>query len=69
VPPIEIVRIETTSPHNPLGLKGAGESGCMGVYAALAAAVEDALAERGCRVWALPLPAAEIWAMLDRDHG
>ena len=69
VPPIEIVRIETPSPHNPLGLKGAGESGCMAVYPAIAAAVEDALAERGCRVSALPLPAAEIWAMLHRDHG
>jgi len=65
VPPIEIVRIETPSPHNPLGLKGAGESGCMAVYPAIAAAVEDALAPRGCRVWSLPLTASQIWAMLN----
>jgi len=63
-PPIEIVRIETLSPHNPLGLKGAGESGCMGAYAAIASALEDALAPRGGRVRALPIVAREIWRML-----
>ncbi|MGQ0571044.1 MAG: xanthine dehydrogenase family protein molybdopterin-binding subunit [Armatimonadota bacterium] len=67
VPPIDIVRLETPSPLNPLGLKGAGESGCMAAYAALAAAVEDALAAEGLAVRALPLTAAEIWEML--RHG
>ena len=66
VPPIEIIRLETPSPHNPLGLKGAGESGCMPVYAALAAAIEDALDGRPEPIRSLPLSAHEIWATL---HG
>lgn len=66
VPPIEIIRLETPSPHNPLGLKGAGESGCMPVYAALAAAVEDALDGRPEPIRSVPLSAHEIWAMI---HG
>ncbi len=64
VPPIEFVRLETPSPLNPLGLKGAGESGCMPVYAALAAAVEDAIGDQGASVRALPLSPQGVWAML-----
>ncbi len=64
VPPIEFVRLETPSPHNPLGLKGAGESGCMPVYAALAAAVEDAIGDSKTSVRVLPLSPEVIWAML-----
>ncbi len=64
VPPIELVRLETPSPHNPLGLKGAGESGCMPVYAALAAAVEDAIGDHATPVRALPLSPQGVWGML-----
>ncbi len=35
--------IETPSPLNPLGMKGAGEAGCSGAVAAIANAVADAL--------------------------
>jgi carbon-monoxide dehydrogenase large subunit len=64
VPHIELVRLETPSPHNPLGLKGAGESGCIPVYAALAAAVEDAIGDHAIPVRALPLSPQRIWEML-----
>jgi carbon-monoxide dehydrogenase large subunit len=43
VPPVEVVLTETPSPLNPLGVKGAGEGGTVGVGAALANAVCDAL--------------------------
>jgi CO/xanthine dehydrogenase Mo-binding subunit len=43
------------SPHNPLGLKGAGEGGTVGVGAAIANAVEDALVPLGIRIGALPV--------------
>jgi aerobic carbon-monoxide dehydrogenase large subunit len=43
VPPIEIDHIETPSPLNPLGVKGAGEAGVIPVGAVLASAIEDAL--------------------------
>jgi carbon-monoxide dehydrogenase large subunit len=35
--------IETPSPLNPLGMKGAGEAGCSGAVAAIANAIADAL--------------------------
>jgi carbon-monoxide dehydrogenase large subunit len=46
---------EAPSPHNELGLKGAGEGGIVGVGAAIANAVEDALSPFGIRINALPL--------------
>ncbi|MDB6082730.1 MAG: Xanthine dehydrogenase, molybdenum binding subunit apoprotein [Gammaproteobacteria bacterium] len=39
--------IETPSPLNPLGMKGAGEAGCTGATAAIVNAVADALAPFG----------------------
>lgn len=42
IPEIEIDHIETPSPLNPLGLKGAGEAGVIPVGAVLAAAIEEA---------------------------
>jgi CO/xanthine dehydrogenase Mo-binding subunit len=57
MPPRVEVRLlqQARSPHNALGLKGAGEGGTVGVGAAIANAVEDALAPLGVRVHALPL--------------
>src|SRR5690606_4834202 len=42
VPKIEIDHLETPSPLNPLGIKGAGEAGVIPGHAVLAAAIEDA---------------------------
>ena len=64
VPEIEILHMETPSTLNPLGLKGAGEAGTLGPPAALAAAVEDALAPFGVRVNATPLSPRHILAAL-----
>ncbi|MCG8460924.1 MAG: xanthine dehydrogenase family protein molybdopterin-binding subunit [Holophagales bacterium] len=43
VPRIESAHVETPSPLNPLGIKGAGEAGAIPVGALFAQAVEDAL--------------------------
>ena len=43
IPAIEIDHIETPSPLNPLGVKGAGEAGVIPVGAVLASAIEDAM--------------------------
>src|SRR5260370_33606776 len=43
IPPIEIDHIETPSPLNPLGVKGAGEAGAVPGGARIAAAIEEAL--------------------------
>ncbi|MEE9301695.1 MAG: xanthine dehydrogenase family protein molybdopterin-binding subunit [Alphaproteobacteria bacterium] len=47
VPKIEIMHLETPSPANPLGIKGAGEAGTIAVPAVVASAVEDALKPLG----------------------
>jgi carbon-monoxide dehydrogenase large subunit len=52
MPEVEIHHLESHSPHNPLGVKGAGEGGILPVYALVAAAVEDAV---GSPVENLPL--------------
>ena len=54
-PPFEVGHVETPTPHNPLGIKGCGESGTISALGTLAAAVEDALAPFGVRIRDLPL--------------
>jgi carbon-monoxide dehydrogenase large subunit len=50
VPPIVLDSMETPSPRNPLGVRGVGEGGAIGPPAAIANAVEDALAGRSAAV-------------------
>lgn len=58
VPNVETDHRVTPSPLNPLGVKGAGEAGCIPVGAAFAQAVEDAL--RGARFEGRSLAGLEI---------
>jgi carbon-monoxide dehydrogenase large subunit len=60
IPHMEVDHIETPSPINPLGVKGAGEAGCIPVPALMAAAVEDALAPFGVTVDHMPLTPDDI---------
>ncbi|MDQ7843015.1 MAG: xanthine dehydrogenase family protein molybdopterin-binding subunit [Armatimonadota bacterium] len=55
---------ETPSPINPLGAKGVGEAGTIGVLAAVANAVMDALAPLGIRHLDFPLTPARLWAAI-----
>ncbi len=55
VPDIEIAHLETPSPNNPLGVKGAGEAGVIPVPALFAQALDDALAEFGLFIHEMPL--------------
>ncbi|HZZ58744.1 MAG TPA: xanthine dehydrogenase family protein molybdopterin-binding subunit [Opitutaceae bacterium] len=50
IPPIELVHLETPTPHNPYGIKGAGEGGMTGAPGALVGAIEDALKPFGVRI-------------------
>jgi carbon-monoxide dehydrogenase large subunit len=59
-PSIAVDRIETPSPHNPLGVKGAGEMGTIAATAAVSSAVLDALAPLGVRHLNMPLTAEKI---------
>ncbi len=64
VPPVEIGHLETPSPMNPAGVKGAGEGGTIPALQAVAAAIEDALASFGVRVNRLPLSPERIRALV-----
>src|SRR5436309_192822 len=64
LPPIETVHLECPSPRNPLGVKGLGEGGAISPPAAIANAVEDALAPFGVRVTETPVSAARVVALL-----
>ncbi len=63
VPQIEIGHVETPSPLNPLGVKGAGEAGVIPVPAVFASAIDDAL---GTRITEMPLSHARLLELL---HG
>jgi carbon-monoxide dehydrogenase large subunit len=54
-PPFEVAHIETPSPHNPLGIKGCGESGTIPAAGTLISAIEDALSPYGVHLGDLPL--------------
>lgn len=57
----KVGRIETPSPHNPLGVKGAGEMGTIAGTATIANAVMDALAPLGIKHLDMPLTSQKIW--------
>ena len=65
MPRVEIAHQESPSPLNPLGVKGVGECGVVPVTAAIASAVEDALAPFGVRVTQTPMLPARIAAMIE----
>ncbi len=56
--------IETPSPYNPLGAKGAGEAGCIGGPPAIVNAVLDALSPYGITAIDMPLKPEKIWSLL-----
>ena len=58
LPPIETVHLEFPSPRNPLGVKGLGEGGAISPPAAIANAIEDALAPFGVRITQTPVTPA-----------
>lgn len=64
VPHIETAHLQTPSPLNPLGIKGAGEAGVIPGSACLASAIEDAL---GVRIAAMPISPSDLFELLARD--
>jgi carbon-monoxide dehydrogenase large subunit len=64
VPTIEIHHMESPSPFNPLGLKGAAESGTIGAPAAIVSAIEDALRPFGIVITDLPITPPRLLALI-----
>lgn len=65
IPKIEIDHLETPSPLNPLGVKGAGEAGVIPSAAVFAAAIEDA---EGFRIDKMPISPSELWELRRRHE-
>ena len=67
VPTIETDHLETPSPLNPLGIKGAGEAGVIPGMALFAAAIEDA---EGFRISRMPISPSELFHLrLEHEAG
>jgi 2-furoyl-CoA dehydrogenase large subunit len=64
VPEIKLAEHCTPSPLTSHGQKGVGEGGYLGAPAAIANAVNDALAPHGLALWELPLRATDIADLL-----
>jgi carbon-monoxide dehydrogenase large subunit len=65
LPPFTLGHVESPSPRNPLGFKGLGEGGAISPPAAIANAVEDALAPFGVEVTTTPLTPERVRALID----
>ena len=67
LPRIESYSVVTPSTLNPLGVKGMGESGTIGVTPALVNAVMDALSPYGIRHLDMPLTPEKIWTAIQQS--
>jgi carbon-monoxide dehydrogenase large subunit len=62
---IEIDHLETPSPLNPLGIKGAGEAGVIPSAAVFASAIEDA---EGFPITAMPISPSDLFALRQQNQ-
>jgi carbon-monoxide dehydrogenase large subunit len=60
VPVVETDHLQTPSPLNPLGIKGAGEAGVIPGAAVIAAAIEDA---EGIPIIRMPISPSELYEL------
>jgi carbon-monoxide dehydrogenase large subunit len=65
VPKAEIHHVESPSPLNPLGVKGAGEGGTIPAAAAIVSAIEDALRPFGVRIDEVPILPERLCELID----
>lgn len=66
LPSFELDRTVTPCPHNPLGVKGAGEAGTIGATPAVVNAVMDALSPYGIHDVQMPVTSQKVWRVI---HG
>ena len=69
LPRFETDRTVTPCPHNPLGVKGAGETGTIGATPAVVNAVIDALWPLGVRHLEMPLTPQRVWQAIQSANG
>jgi len=67
-PSFEVDRQVTPCPHNPLGVKGAGEAGTIGSTPAVVNAVMDALSPFGINDVPMPVTSERVWKIMNNHH-
>ncbi len=65
LPSFETDRTTTPCPHNPLGVKGAGEAGTIGSTPAVVNAVMDALSPYGIHDIQMPITSEKVWNIIN----
>jgi carbon-monoxide dehydrogenase large subunit len=68
MPHIHVEHMESPSPRNPLGIKGAGEGGTIPGIACVISAVEDALKPLGVKVNEYPLSPERLLELIDEKR-
>ena len=66
MPPIEVIHMETPSPLNPIGVKGAGEGGTIPATACVISAIEDALSPLGVTLAEYPLSPQRLVELIEK---
>nr|WP_240942627.1 xanthine dehydrogenase family protein molybdopterin-binding subunit [Planosporangium thailandense] len=66
VPQIAVKHLYVPTAGNPIGVRGAGESGAIAAYAAIAAAVDDAVGGGDWRVTSVPIAPEQVRAAIAR---
>lgn len=69
IPNIESDHIETPSPLNPMGVKGAGEAGAIPVGALYAQALDDAFSDIGLEITEIPLSPNRLFELVRERKG
>jgi carbon-monoxide dehydrogenase large subunit len=64
IPPLHLEHMETPSPFTFNGVKGVGEAGTVGAYAAIPNAVADALRPWGVAVTGVPVSPQRVWELV-----
>jgi len=65
MPQIHLQHMESPSPVNPLGIKGAGEGGTIPGIACIISAIEDALRPLGVKINEYPLSPERLLELID----
>jgi carbon-monoxide dehydrogenase large subunit len=66
LPPLDVTCVEVPTASNRLGVKGAGQAGCIGAPQAVVHAVLDALGPFGVEALDMPLTPAKVWRAMQQ---
>jgi carbon-monoxide dehydrogenase large subunit len=67
--PVEVKSNPVPTRTNPLGVKGAGEAGCVGAMPAVANALVDALSHLGVKHIEMPATPERVWRTIRQANG